>query len=468
MMIERKNSSYTFEAENITVKYNRLHALSDFSFKIKPGEIVGILGDNGAGKTSFVHALLGLSKNTTGNFFFAGHKINVMTPEKAMKMGIEVVFQDSRLFEELNIVENIFMGREIDKPPSFLRIQDEKLMEKQVQESLHQFGITDERMFSVPIKYLPGGIQQIIAFMRAYLFCSSLFILDEPIKGLDEKSIEIVLRLIRQISNRGVAVIFITHKAHEVFNVADRFVILKNGRKYQELHRNDTNLKDLERFLVYSRLNLVKELTASVSHQLRNPISIIRLFTEMLKENFTVSSDQEQYNDVIGMIINEADKMDQVISNLIEYSHEPEINKEERKISPVIEDVLSRFKMNSKKEIVYSIQEGLDVISYNFDEHIIRQILENILSNADDATKEDEKIYVSLESINEKIQIKIRDEGIGIPKSELTRIYNPYFTKKVSGTGIGLTIVERMINEHGGTISIDSEENVGTTVFLRI
>ena len=167
---------------------------------------------------------------------------------------------------------------------------------------------------------LSGGDRQLIAFSRARYFGVDLLVLDEPTSAISEDRIQKILNLIRKLKRDGVSIVFITHKAEEVFRIADRFVILQNGRNYTSFSRADTNLKELEKLFIYSRLTAMRELVASIAHQLKNPLAVIQLSVEVLKDDFDVSSNKNKYNKLIEVLLDDIQNMHKSINKFLNFA----------------------------------------------------------------------------------------------------------------------------------------------------
>jgi simple sugar transport system ATP-binding protein len=231
--------------DGITVKFGKVVALDDVSFHVKENEVIGLLGDNGAGKSTLIKALNGYHQINSGVIYYNGEPAEFRSPQDARNAGIETAYQDLALVNLMSISRNFFMGREIQRRIGPLRFLNQNEMDEISARSLADVGLENIREMHEAVNFLSGGERQAIAIGRATHFGAKLLILDEPTAALSVKETEWVLRLVSEAKNNGLAVIFISHNAYEVYEVADRFVVLQHGKNYAELASDETNPKDL-------------------------------------------------------------------------------------------------------------------------------------------------------------------------------------------------------------------------------
>lgn len=231
--------------DGITVKFGKVVALDDVSFHVKENEVIGLLGDNGAGKSTLIKALNGYHQINSGVIYYNGETAEFRSPQDARNAGIETAYQDLALVNLMSISRNFFMGREIQRRIGPLRFLNQNEMDEISARSLADVGLENIREMHEAVNFLSGGERQAIAIGRATHFGAKLLILDEPTAALSVKETEWVLKLVSEAKNNGLAVIFISHNAYEVYEVADRFVVLQHGKNYADLTRDETNPKDL-------------------------------------------------------------------------------------------------------------------------------------------------------------------------------------------------------------------------------
>jgi len=217
--------------EHINKSFGRVQALNDVNLSIRTNEIVGLLGDNGAGKSTLIKILSGALRADSGKIYVNGSEVDVRTTRDAIAHGIETIYQDSALVPQLSIARNLFLGREPVKRPRFLDRLDQDKMNEVARQLLKRVGIKKEIPPATPISALSGGERQAVAIARAMYFDSDLIILDEPTNNLGVEETKGVLRFVRGARDSGHSCILIAHNIYHVFQVVDRIVVLRGGRK---------------------------------------------------------------------------------------------------------------------------------------------------------------------------------------------------------------------------------------------
>jgi simple sugar transport system ATP-binding protein len=231
--------------DHVTMRFNKVTALEDVSLKVGYNEVVGLLGDNGAGKSTLIKVINGFHRPTKGRMFFDGTEVQFHSPRDARDVGIETAYQDLALVDLMTITRNFFLGRELQRRLGPFKLLDMQRMEKIAAESMAEVGLRNIREMRETVSFLSGGERQAIAIGRATFFGAKLLILDEPTSSISVAETEWVLRLVSDAKQNGLSVILISHNAYEVFDVADRFVILQQGQNYADIAREDTDPKDL-------------------------------------------------------------------------------------------------------------------------------------------------------------------------------------------------------------------------------
>jgi simple sugar transport system ATP-binding protein len=233
--------------EKINKFFGRVQALEDVSLSIRKNEIVGLLGDNGAGKSTLIKILSGALTADRGDIFINGRKVDIRNTTDAIAHGIETIYQDSALVTQLSIARNIFLGREPVKGPPLFGRMDQDAMDTAAADLLKRVGITKNIPPTTPISALSGGERQAVAIARAMHFESDLIILDEPTNNLGVEETRGVLRFVRQARDTGHSCIFIAHNIHHVFQVVDRIVVLRRGKKVaDDIDPKQTTIEDVE------------------------------------------------------------------------------------------------------------------------------------------------------------------------------------------------------------------------------
>ncbi len=231
--------------DNVTMKFNKVVALRNVSFKVGYNEVVGLLGDNGAGKSTLIKVLNGFHQPTAGQIYLDGRPVNFKSPRDSRDAGIETAYQDLALVDLMTITRNFFLGRELQRRVGPFKFLDMPRMNEIAAKSMAEVGLRNIREMYETVSFLSGGERQAIAIGRATFFGAKLLILDEPTAAISVAETEWVLRLVAEAKQNGLSVIMITHNAYEVFDVADRFVVLQQGENYADLKREETNAKEL-------------------------------------------------------------------------------------------------------------------------------------------------------------------------------------------------------------------------------
>ncbi|MCO5063177.1 MAG: ATP-binding cassette domain-containing protein [Rhizobiaceae bacterium] len=221
-------------ARGLVKRYGRVTALDSADFDLYPGEILAVIGDNGAGKSSLIKAISGAVTPDEGEIRLEGQQVQFKSPMEAREAGIETVYQNLALSPALSIADNMFLGRELRKPGvlgDWFRMLDRPAMEKRAREKLNELGLMTIQNISQAVETLSGGQRQGVAVARAAAFGSKVVIMDEPTAALGVKESRRVLELILDVKKRGLPIVLISHNMPHVFEVADRIHIHRLGRR---------------------------------------------------------------------------------------------------------------------------------------------------------------------------------------------------------------------------------------------
>jgi simple sugar transport system ATP-binding protein len=239
-------------ADRLSKYYGNVVALKDISAHVNAGEVTCILGDNGAGKSSFIKILSGSHRPDEGRLLVEGEAVEFASPRDARAKGIATVYQDLAMVPLMSIWRNFFLGAEPRKGVGPLRWFDATTAKRIVRKELSEMGI-DIRDPDQVVGTLSGGERQSVAIARAVHFGARVLILDEPTSALGVKQAGVVLKYILQARDRGVAVIFITHNPHHAYPVGDRFVILNRGRSLGDFAKSEIDQQELVRLMAGGR-----------------------------------------------------------------------------------------------------------------------------------------------------------------------------------------------------------------------
>jgi fructose transport system ATP-binding protein len=239
-------------ARKLVKRYGRVTALNEADFDLHKGEILAVIGDNGAGKSSMIKAISGAITPDEGEIRLEGKPIHFTSPMQARAAGIETVYQNLALSPALSIADNMFMGRELRQQGvmgQWFRKLDRKAMEKFAREKLSELGLLTIQNINQAVETLSGGQRQGVAVARAAAFGSKVVILDEPTAALGVKESRKVLELIQTVRERGMPVVLISHNMPHVFEVADRIHIHRLGRRLCVIHPKDYTMSDAVAFM---------------------------------------------------------------------------------------------------------------------------------------------------------------------------------------------------------------------------
>lgn len=230
------------EMVDIRKRYGVLDVLRGVNLRVAPGEVIGLVGDNGAGKSTLMKMLAGAVTPDSGRIVVDGAELTGAGPRESRDHGIEMVYQDLALCNDLDVAANLFLGREIYH--KLTRRLDHKRMHEEAAEDLATLHIRISDTYQ-EVGNLSGGQRQAVAIARAVTFRPKVLVLDEPTAALAAKEVEMVLQLIRDVSASGVSVILITHRLQDLFEVCHRFVVLYEGVLHRELKPEETDLSEL-------------------------------------------------------------------------------------------------------------------------------------------------------------------------------------------------------------------------------
>jgi D-xylose transport system ATP-binding protein len=223
---EGTGSEPVLRLRGVSKSFGAVQALTDVDADVRAGEVTALIGDNGAGKSVTIKCIAGIHAPDHGEVLWEGRPVRIRTPRDAAALGIETVYQDLALANNLDIVQNMFLGRERMRGI----VMDEEKMETEAQETLASLAVTTVRSVRQPVASLSGGQRQSVAIAKAVLWNSKLVIMDEPTAALGVAQTRMVLDLVRRLADRGLAALIISHNMNDVFEVADRIIVLRLGR----------------------------------------------------------------------------------------------------------------------------------------------------------------------------------------------------------------------------------------------
>jgi D-xylose transport system ATP-binding protein len=242
------------ELRGVSKAFGAVQALYEVDFHVSKGEVMALVGDNGAGKSTLIKCIAGIHPFDSGEICFEGERVTIHGPKDSARLGIEVVYQDLALCDNLDVVQNMYLGREdVDG----LRRLDETAMEARAQDTLRGLSVTTLRSVRQNVAGLSGGQRQSVAVAKAVMWNSKLVILDEPTAALGVAQTRQVLELVKRLGHQGLAVILISHNLHDVFEAADSVTVLRLGQNVQEYKVSETNQQQVVEAITAGQLSNV-------------------------------------------------------------------------------------------------------------------------------------------------------------------------------------------------------------------
>ena len=238
------------EVKNVHKRFGGTHAARGISLELYEGEVLALAGDNGAGKSTVIKMISGVHDADDGAILFRGEPIDGLTPQDVRNLGIETIYQDLALADNLDVGVNLFLGREkMNRFLGFLPVLDRRTMREEAGAALKGLGI-ELGDLTMPVRDLSGGQRQAIAISRAVYWQAKVLIMDEPTAALGVPEQRQVMDLIRRLKDQGVAIILISHNLSDIFAISDRIVVLERGRKAGERMAADTDGDEIVRLMM--------------------------------------------------------------------------------------------------------------------------------------------------------------------------------------------------------------------------
>jgi D-xylose transport system ATP-binding protein len=243
------------ELKGVSKSFGAVQALFEVDFHVSSGEVMALVGDNGAGKSTLIKCIAGIYSIDSGDVFFEGERVSLHGPKDSARLGIEVVYQDLALADNLDVVQNMFLGREELTGP--LRSLDEITMERRANDTLATLSVTTIRSVRQTVAGLSGGQRQSVAVAKAVMWNSKVVILDEPTAALGVAQTRQVLDLVKRLGEQGLAVVLISHNLHDIFEVADNITVLRLGQNVGEYKRTDVTQTQVVEAITAGKLSKV-------------------------------------------------------------------------------------------------------------------------------------------------------------------------------------------------------------------
>lgn len=238
-----------FELCSVSHRYGRNKVIFDVNLAVWPGEVVGLVGDNGAGKSTLLKIFAGYLEPTSGSLRFMGESVRFGSPARARALGIEAVYQDLAIVDQLSLWRNFFLGKEVVRKLGPLHVLERRRMRREAEKAIMQLGLTRIRSAEQPVWTLSGGERQSVAITRAIYFGAKVLLLDEPTASLSVRETRNVLTSIDRARGHGLGVLYIDHNMNHVLPVADRIALLELGRIVRVIDRGEVGFEELQELI---------------------------------------------------------------------------------------------------------------------------------------------------------------------------------------------------------------------------
>jgi D-xylose transport system ATP-binding protein len=249
-----QNTQHLLELREVHKRFGAVNALNGVDFHADAGQVMALVGDNGAGKSTLIKCVAGIHSIDGGDILWDGEPVAIHGPKDAARLGIEVVYQDLALADNLDVVQNMYLGREL---LSTFRRLDESKMERRARDVLGELSVTTIQSVRQLVASLSGGQRQSVAVAKAVLWNSKLVILDEPTAALGVAQTRQVLDLVKRLGEQGLAVVIVSHNMSDVFEVADYITVLRLGQNVAEFKRTETNQREVVEAITAGKLHHV-------------------------------------------------------------------------------------------------------------------------------------------------------------------------------------------------------------------
>jgi D-xylose transport system ATP-binding protein len=235
------------ELRDVSKSFGAVQALNEVDFEVRDGEVMALVGDNGAGKSTLIKCIAGIYSIDSGEILFEGDRVTIHGPKDAAKLGIEVVYQDLALCDNLDVVQNMYLGRE--EHDALFRLK-EAAMEQRTAETLSSLSVTTIGSVRQPVATLSGGQRQSVAVARAVMWNNRVVFLDEPTAALGVAQTRQVLALVKRLGEQGLAVVYVSHNLVDIFEVADRITVLRLGRNVGVYEKAKTTQQEIVQAII--------------------------------------------------------------------------------------------------------------------------------------------------------------------------------------------------------------------------
>jgi signal transduction histidine kinase len=467
-------------AENIHKKYADINILTDINLSLNHGEIHGLLGVDGAGKTSLVNILSGVTSPDAGCIYLDGKPVILDSSEKGNALGIGVAHQGNQLIPGMDIVENVMLSYSPRKRFLFLPIIDWKKIREAAQEALEL--LESDIKLDTNIRDLTFAQRQMVKIAVAIATRPKILLLDEPTYGLSTAQAQVLFKAMHRLAQHGTGILYTSQRLDELPHISDRVTVIKEGKILGTMQAGDVTLRSVVELMVEDTSQamslrqtdrLRRDFVSLVSHELRTPLATIRGYAEtVIARKWSEEIQQECMENINAGCERLTDLVDDLldISNLDQGSMR--IEKESLMLDRLVNNLLtSQWR---RKAVDHKIEARFpsEFPSIQADPRRIEQVLTNLVENSIKYSQKGGHITISgeVDEDNKAVTVTVQDEGAGISEEYIERIFERFYRAPnpsagyTDGSGLGLSICKGIINRHGGQIWAESSPGNGTAI----
>lgn len=453
-MDDSGNSASTpiVELRNVNLRYGNIQVLERIDLSVAQGEVVALVGENGAGKSSLVRIMSGDLVPTSGQVVINGKEVPKLNPTTAVREGIETVMQNGSGHNHLSIAENFFLGREerLLPPLPFLA---RRRMRRLTKRYIDELGFDFHKQPGHPMSLCTAGERQMLEVARACYFHRTLMILDEATSSLSKYNHDRVIEVVSAAKRRGSSVVFVSHRAEDVYKYADRFVLLYGGRSVVKLTKQNSTLRDLQKWLISSHLSTVKQMAESIAHQIRNPLAIITVSAQMLRDEFAVQQNDTEFRNKLRRILNEVDMVELFVNSFLRFTHEQGVYPAEHDVRSVIEEAVHRVPEHKRSKVTIDVRVTPTDSTYFMLRSNVVQVLINLFITVIDMVGDGATIGVYT-TVGKVLTIEVRYRGVRIPSGKREELHSLVSVDDESASRLGVVLFHHFFQRQRCTIEL--------------
>ena len=465
-------------AEDIHKRFAGIDALQGVTLSLRRGEVHTLLGVDGAGKSTLVKILAGVTVPDAGRLYIDDLPVSITTPRVASALGISAMHQEVRLVPSLSVASNILLDYAPVRRLLFLPFIDWRRLRASARQAMDllEFDIDLE----AGAEDLTLEQQQMVKLVKALCTRPRVLLLDEPTYAMEETNTSHLFRAIRTLARNGTSVLYVSSRLDEIPRVADRVSVLKGGKIISTMQADEANLRAVVEMLVAETSQamalreadrLRREFVSLVSHELRTPLATIRGYAETVMSR-TWSEEVQQ--ECLSSIAAGCERLTELVDNLLDVSNMEKgtlrIEKDQVLLSDLARRVVNVNRRRNAGDAHVVVRFPSDFPLVSADPRRIEQVLNNLLDNALKYSLQGGTVTIAgrIEPAGDMVVVSVEDQGMGIPTEHLDRVFERFYrvpipeTAGIEGSGLGLAICKGIIERHGGQISVRSNLGRGS------